>query len=223
VILRMKFEKAAPVRFISHLDLMRAFERAFRRAKLPLAYSEGFTPHPRLTFASALSVGITSSGEYLDAEFYEDIPAQDVLSRLNSNLPEGLKILRIGFSNGKYALSKINAALYTAMVSGEFTKEDMDRAVKELLKQKQIIVEKASKDRIRKVDIAPLIYSINVLSKNTNEVLLRMEVAMGQNGSVSPEMLVKELGKYLSKEIKVEQIHREGLFLKNQGNDLTPL
>lgn len=223
MILRMKFEKAAPVRFISHLDLMRAFERAFRRAKLPLAYSEGFTPHPRMTFASALSVGITSSGEYLDAEFYEDIPAREVLSRLNSSLPEGLKILKIGFSDGRYALSKINAALYTAAVSGEFTKEDMDRAVSELLKQKHIIVEKASKDRVRKVDIAPLIYSIYVLNKNDDGVLLKMEVAIGQNGSVSPEMLIKELGKYLSKGIKVEQVHREDLFLKNQGNDLPPL
>jgi radical SAM-linked protein len=219
----MKFEKADPVKYISHLDMMRAFERAFRRGGLPLAFSEGFTPHPRLTFAPALSVGVTSSGEYLDAEFYEDIPAEEVISRLNSSLPEGLKVLKAGFSDDKYDLSKINAASYTVAVSGDFSKEDMEQTVKELLNQKQIIVDKVSKDKVRKVDIAPLIHCINVLSEDDGEVLLRMEVAVGQGGSVSPDMIIKELGKYLSEEIKVKHIHRENLFLKQEGINLPPL
>jgi radical SAM-linked protein len=219
----MKFEKADPVKYISHLDMMRAFERAFRRAGLPLAFSEGFNPHPRLTFAPALSVGVTSSGEYLDAEFYEDIPAKEVITRLNSSLPEGLKILKAGFPDEKYALSKINAASYTVAISGDISREDMERAVKELLNQKQIIVDKVSKGKVRKVDIAPLIHCIKVLSEDAGEVLLRMEVVVGQGGSVSPDIIVKELGKYLSKELKVKHIHREDLFLKQEGIDLPPL
>lgn len=221
--LRIKFEKADPVKYISHLDMMRTFERAFRRAKLPLAYSEGFTPHPRLTFSPALSVGVTSSSEYMDAEFYEDIPAQEVLNRLNSSLPKGLKILKTGSSDGKYALSEINAALYTVTISGNFIKEDIVRAADELMKQKEIIVEKVSKKGIKKVNIAPLIYSIEVLSNNADEILLVMKMAIGQGGGVSPDLIVKELGKYLSKELKVKHVHREDLYLLKEGKAFPPL
>ena len=71
--LAVVFTKEAPVRFVSHLDLQRLFQRAFRRAKLPLAYSQGFNPHPLVAFATALSVGFTSEGEYLDLTLTEDV------------------------------------------------------------------------------------------------------------------------------------------------------
>jgi len=77
--------------FLSHLDLMRLMERAFRRANLPLAFSEGFNPHPRVSFASALAVGVTSEGEYLDVQLRENIPIQEVQKRLNMALPSGIR------------------------------------------------------------------------------------------------------------------------------------
>ena len=71
--LAVVFTKEAPVRFVSHLDVQRLFQRAFRRAKLPLAYSQGFNPHPLVSFATALSVGMTSRGEYLDVTLAEEL------------------------------------------------------------------------------------------------------------------------------------------------------
>lgn len=221
--LRIKFEKADPVKYISHLDMMRTFERAFRRAKLPLAYSEGFTPHPKLTFSPALSVGVTSSGEYMDAEFYEDIPAQEVLNRLNSCLPKGLKVLQACNSAGKYNISEVNAALYTVTITGNFIKEDIVKAVQELLNQAEITVEKVSKKGIKKVNIAPMIHSIEVLGNNADEILLGMNIAIGQEGCVSPDMIVKALGKPISKELKIKHIHRKELYLIKEGNAMPPL
>ena len=90
--LRLRFKKEGLARFISHLDLMRTFERAFRRAELPIAFSQGFNPRPKMTFASALSVGISSSSEYLDVEFSEDVSASDVALTLNPALLDGIKV-----------------------------------------------------------------------------------------------------------------------------------
>ncbi|HHW02015.1 MAG TPA: DUF2344 domain-containing protein [Thermoanaerobacterales bacterium] len=220
--LRMRYEKADPVKYISHLDMVKAFERAFRRAKLPLAFSEGFTPHPRLTFAPALSVGITSSGEYMDADFYENVPASEAMCRLNSSLPEGLRILKIGIFDGKYPLSKINAASYSVTIAG-FLQEDVARAAKELLNQKQVIIEKVLKDKVKRVDVAPFIHCIDVKSGEGGNVFLGMELAVGQGGSVSPDMVLKQLERYLPKEITVKYIHREDLYLKQDGLIIPPL
>ncbi|MDI3480482.1 MAG: hypothetical protein PWQ97_137 [Tepidanaerobacteraceae bacterium] len=221
--LRIKFEKAEPVKYISHLDMMRAFERAFRRAKLPLAYSKGFTPHPRLIFSPALSVGVTSSSEYVDVEFYEDIPVQEVLRRLNSCLPEGLKALKASDFEGKFALSEINAALYAVSLAGDYPKEYIEAAVKELVNKKEINMEKVTKKGIKKVNIAPMIYNIKVMTKTGGGILLKMTIAAGQRESVSPDMIIKALSIHLSEELIVKHIHREELYLIKEGNSTPPL
>ena len=84
MLLCLQYSKGEEARFLSHLDLMRAMERALRRARLPLAFSEGYNPHPRVAYASALAVGVTSEGEYLDLELEEDLSAQEVVDALSS-------------------------------------------------------------------------------------------------------------------------------------------
>ncbi len=88
-----RFNKGESVRFVSHLDIQRLFQRAFRRAGIPLAYSQGFNPHPLLSFATALSVGYTSDGEWLDIKLAEPLSAEDFITAVNSALPEGFRIL----------------------------------------------------------------------------------------------------------------------------------
>jgi len=90
--IRLTFEKGAPLRFIGHLDLARMWERAFRRAKLPLAYTQGYTPHPRLTFAAPLALGATGSGELVDVYLREMLPIHEVLERVRAQLPAGCAV-----------------------------------------------------------------------------------------------------------------------------------
>lgn len=90
--LRMKVSKGEAIRYISHLDYSRAIERSLRRAGLPVAYSEGFNPHMKLAFASALAVGTTSAAEYLDVELSADITPDEFMSRLGPQLPAGIEI-----------------------------------------------------------------------------------------------------------------------------------
>ena len=91
--IRARLRKGDEVRFISHLDLTRTMERAVRRAGLPVAFSQGFHPHPRISFGPALATGITSDAEYLDFELSGPLSVEDFISCLNSQLPPGLEIL----------------------------------------------------------------------------------------------------------------------------------
>jgi radical SAM-linked protein len=93
--LRLKFSKNGPIKFIGHLDVMRYFQKAIRRADIDIKYSEGFSPHQILSFAQPLSVGATSDGEYLDMTVVSMKSCQDIMDRLNSVMNEGIKILAI--------------------------------------------------------------------------------------------------------------------------------
>src|SRR5688500_4441037 len=89
---RLIFSKEGALRYIGHLDLVRMWERAFRRARLPLAYTLGFTPHPRLTFAAPLALGATSEGELLDVYLREALTAEEVVGRIAAELPAGCEV-----------------------------------------------------------------------------------------------------------------------------------
>ncbi|MFA6694579.1 MAG: TIGR03936 family radical SAM-associated protein, partial [Bacillota bacterium] len=84
----VKFGKDSSAAFVSHLDLIRVFERAMRRASLPLSFTQGFSPRPKMVFAHALGVGITSSGEYLDVTLEKELPSEVIFQRLKEALPE---------------------------------------------------------------------------------------------------------------------------------------
>ena len=88
---RIKFSKEGYLKFIGHLDTMRYFQKALRRAGLPVAYSEGFSPHIIMSFASPLGVGVTSSGEYFDVQFTEEVSTDEIERRLNETMVEGIR------------------------------------------------------------------------------------------------------------------------------------
>ena len=90
---RIKFTKNGPLKFVGHLDVMRYFQKAIRRADLPAAYSEGFNPHMIMSFAYPLGVGVTSSGEYFDLDLTCEMPTAMITSRLNETMAEGIEIV----------------------------------------------------------------------------------------------------------------------------------
>lgn len=93
--IRVKFAKTGNMRFIGHLDILRYFQKAFQRAKLPLRFTEGFHPHPVLSFASPLGVGLTSEGEYFDTELVENMDCAEIRERLNAQMSEGMSVLAV--------------------------------------------------------------------------------------------------------------------------------
>ena len=91
--IRIKYRKGEEVKFISHRDLMRAFMRAIRRAGLPIAYSQGFNPHMKISWGNALKVGAASEAEFAELQFEQWVKPQELKERLNRQLPKGLEIL----------------------------------------------------------------------------------------------------------------------------------
>ena len=122
-IYRVKFTKGEEVKFIGHLDVMRLFQRAIKRAKLPVAYSKGFNPHQLLSFASPLTLGATSEGEYGDFEMAEKIEPEDITKKLNQTLPRGVKVLRTVLITKKIqsAMADIDGAKYMVYADKQIT------------------------------------------------------------------------------------------------------
>ena len=123
---RIKFSKEGPVKFIGHLDIMRYFQKAIRRADIDIAYSMGFNPHQIMSFASPLSVGHESSGEYFDIELNSMTDTEDIKNRLNEVMTDGIKIIKVAaLDEGEgNAMASVAAADYLVRFSDKVTLPD---------------------------------------------------------------------------------------------------
>ena len=163
--IRVKFIRGEELKFISHLDIMRIFERALRRSRLPIKYSEGFNPRPEMVFGLPLPVGVTSEAEYADFMMDRNISAGEFIDSLNPQMPPGLGIVTAMQRRGKNnIMASIAAALYDVSLFGEepgFLTE-ADNELKRLMSMSEIIVEKKGKHGIKPVNIRPLILKANL-------------------------------------------------------------
>ena len=158
---RMRFTKTGAVRFIGHLDLMRFFQKAIRRAGLKVAYSQGYSPHQLMSFASPLGVGATTDGDYIDVEFEPDSEAPEILmERLNACLTDEVFITDIermpeGFKNSMSLLEEA-AYMVTAKTPDAFPK-DYQKRFEEFLQQEHILILKKTKKSEKEIDLKPAI------------------------------------------------------------------
>lgn len=186
------FSKLEPVKFVSHLDMQRLFQRAFRRAELPLAYSKGFNPHPLLSFATAISVGFTSGGEYFDVILSEPVSPEEFTERVNAVLPEGVLI------SSAIDAGEFKASLTTLMRSAEYEarlsfaepveKTAFEAALSSLLGS-EIIVDKKTKGGIKPVDIRPMLISMELAEFSGSSARLDITGALTAEGGLPLELL----------------------------------
>lgn len=182
-----RFEKTESVRFVSHLDIQRLFQRAFRRAQIPLAYSQGFNPHPILAFATALSVGYTSSAEWLDVKLEADMDKEEFARRVNDTLPEGFRILEVCDVDDRFP------TLSAIMVAADYTLQifdppaDLEARIEKLLAA-PIMVEKKTKGGMRTVDIRPMLYDYRYMAG-----FMRLLGCLDAKGSLNIDLFMKAL------------------------------
>ena len=185
------FYKHNEVRFVSHLDMQRLFQRAFRRAGLPLSYSKGFNPHPLLSFATALSVGYTSECEYFDVFLDEKIDADEFRSRVNAVLPEGVAVTKaVDAGEMKTSLTTLmRSADYFARLDfdREVTSDELENALASLLTG-EIIVEKKTKGGMKDVDIRPLLISVNLIDCSEGSAILYIRGKLTAEGGLPLEL-----------------------------------
>ncbi|WP_270504679.1 TIGR03936 family radical SAM-associated protein [Eubacterium limosum] len=194
--IRFKFTRGEELRFISHLDQQRLFQRAFRRAGLNIAHSNGFNPHPKLSFALAMSVGLMSDSEYGDVVLTRDIDLMEFTKRLNAALPEGLKVVEARrIPQGKTSLSasltdsryRIDVALEDGM--DEASLSDILNTYKSL---DEVILEKRNKKgKLVPKNIRPFIQDIRVLSTQEGNAELELRLKYLDQQSVKPELVLQ--------------------------------
>ncbi|GMQ57032.1 TIGR03936 family radical SAM-associated protein [Vallitalea sediminicola] len=191
MLIRIKFAKEGTMKFIGHLDLIRNFQRVFKKAEFPIAYSEGFNPRPIMSIGAPLSVGITSEAEYLDVKLVEDIDIKYQMKNLDSHAPDGIKLLNITIlpDKAKSAMALIDASKYKITVSNINFTEDM---INNLMSKSEIIISKKNKKNVLKeIDIKPGIFNISLASSDT----LLLLIATGSRMNVKPDVVLDNLCK----------------------------
>lgn len=233
--IRARFIRGQEVKFISHLDLMKVFERAIRRADIPIAYSQGFNPHPQMIFGLPLSVGVTSEAEYADFELSNTIKLEDFIEGLNRQLPKGLTIKDAKYFNTRANIMKaISFASYNVLVSYDDNVgiNIIKNKIEELMSKNSITVMKEGKKGIRDVDIRPMIFELEASEPGNEEFVVpekcsvsrfSMLLSAGSAANLKPELLVSAINEVADINLKTMKIHRTGLFVSKEGKRLNPL
>jgi radical SAM family uncharacterized protein/radical SAM-linked protein len=215
--IRLKWSKDEEVRFTSHLDVLRTFERAIRRSGIPISYSEGFHPHPRIAFGPPLPLGFVSEAEYLDIQLSEPFSNEHLL-RLNKALPQGFRILegKTIFTKAESLSSVINAALYKVEVP--FSGNEIQERIDYILSLRNLMVSRVSKEELKEVDIR-----FDILKLENEDSTLSLLLSLGSAGYAKPqEVLIYGFG-MKEKEVLSLLFIREGLFVKRQDQLLSPM
>ena len=219
--LRLKFSKNGPIKFIGHLDVMRYFQKAIRRAGIDVKYSEGFSPHQVISFAQPLSVGATSDGEYMDMTVESMTSVTDVMNSLNSVMNEGIKILAIEELNDKSekAMTATAAARYIIRFRDN-SKPDFDwiSEFDKYLSADHLYAMKKTKSGEKEIDMKPLIFNYEFDKDNESVSLL---LSMSSLETLKPALLFDAFYKSLSKEFSTVflDIHRVDIYKFEMEND----
>lgn len=191
MILRIKFTKHGPIRFIGHLDVMRYFQKAIRRADIDVAYSSGFSPHQIMSFAQPLSVGLESNGEYMDIEVHSITSCTDVMDRLNQVSAPGIKVVSVKIlpEGAGNAMASVAAASYTVCFrEGREPKLNIPEALPAFLSKEQILITKETKKGTREVDLKQGIYELT-----WEEDAFHMLVDASSAGNIKPIQIIEAL------------------------------
>lgn len=184
-----------PLCYASVLDQGRLWARLLGRAGIPVAFTQGYNPHPRLTFASALPVGYTSECEMLDVLLADEMVPDALVRAARTEAPDGLCLLSaetVALSEPS-PQSKMREAEYTVTLGGTFAPGQVQEALDHLLARESIVRERKRKGRVRQYDLRRLVRDLTILSEREGETDIEMRVACGPNGSGRPEKIAEEL------------------------------
>lgn len=238
--IRIRFTRGEKVKFISHLDLMKVFERAIRRSGLPIAYSKGFNPHPQMVFGLPLGVGMTSEGEYADFELVQEITPGRFMERLNESLPEDIRVTASAEKNTKdNIMASIAGADYIMeLFTNELiTADTLRQKVKELLSRDSIKVMKEGKGKdgrqtLRETEIRPLMLDVSFEEMRNvpdgyevfqTAFVIKARFQAGSAANLRPELFIKALAEHAGIPADAVRIHRKALYIERSGRMADPL
>ena len=224
--IRVKFKKEGAMKFVGHLDVMRYFQKAIRRADVDICYSAGFNPHQIMSFAAPLGIGLTSEGEYMDIEVNSTKSSKEMVEDFNRCMVEGFSVIsyRQLPEDSKNAMSIVAAADYVLSFREGYEPENIIaffEGLKEFYNQEEINIVKKTKKSEMEMNIRPLIYQLEVRGDN-----IFMQVSTGSVSNIKPELVMQAYYDKLGMELNpfTFQIHRLELYAdKNMKLEDTPM
>lgn len=218
--IRIKFRKFGVMKFIGHLDIMRYFQKAMRRADIDICYSEGFSPHQIMSFAAPLGVGITSDGEYLDIEVHSTRSTEESIKALNDTMVEGVEIT--GYvqlpDQAKTAMSVVAAADYELYFKEGYeppvTVAEFQKGLEEhFIKPDEVLITKQTKKSEKVMDLKQLVYAFEVQEMHLCPVF-RLRVSTGSSDNLKPELVLETLFQAMGLDYDANaiQIHRKDVY-----------
>lgn len=189
---RITFTKQGALRYIGHLDLHRVWERAMRRASLPLSYSQGFHPQPKISLAAALPLGFSSRAEVLDVRLNENLPTDEIHARLKDNLPPDIKVTEVKEVNERLPALQtlVLSAAYDVHLTESVDGSELKRRVEELMKVESLIRERRGK----MYNLRPLIEMLSIITQADGSVWLKMTLSAREGATGRPEEVLAALG-----------------------------
>jgi len=227
--LRLKITKGEELRFISHLDYVRAITRAVRRAKLPAAYSEGFNPHMKVAFASALAVGVTSEAEYMDLDMVDQPAPGGVIARLNAVLPCGIQAQEAGYIGERAAalMAVVDKTDYQIVIpiTDVFSPTEAQMSLTRFAEAEKVVYIRQSPKGKRFIDLKQYLAGPLEMKISPQNVQLSLSIKMTSGGSVKPsevlDVLVSDFGFPVQSQTAL--IHRTALWAAVDGKQVSPL
>ena len=210
--LRVKFTRGEDIKFISHLDLIRLWQRALHRARLPLSYSKGFTPHPRISLAVPLSIGVTSETELMDIFLERAVSPHFFSAALGQQLPRGIGIIQVYpiASHLPSLQSQASLAEYMVTLPADRKSTDITYAIDSLLSCEHLPWQHRRDTGTRSYDLRPLISHLWLIGCDHSTCKIGMRLRCDSSGTGRPEQVSRALG---FNDIP-QAIHRTGLILK---------
>ncbi|MEI6131248.1 MAG: TIGR03936 family radical SAM-associated protein [Bacillota bacterium] len=220
--LRFHFERTGRLRFTSHLDMLRAFQRAFMRGKISIAFSQGFNPHPEFVIGMPLGVGTTSDAEYADLGMNIEMPTDQFVATLNANLPEGLRVLSAEYKHNKdNIMGKVDELRCLIKFEDAIPMKRIGDALSSLLSKSEVNVEKTTKKGKSVVEIRSKIREAQVLADS----LIALRCDAGSHSTLSPDLFVgalwAEMGE--AREPAYFTVHRTAILVEKDGRLVSPM
>ncbi|MFN8381471.1 MAG: TIGR03936 family radical SAM-associated protein [Anaerolineales bacterium] len=200
---RITFSKQGALRYTGHLDLHRLWERALRRADLPISYSQGFHPQPKISLAAALPLGFASRAEVVDVRLNDEIPVEDISARLKYSLPADIQIVRIESVDERAPAlqTQVLSAAYEVHLTEPIDGAELTRKVEALMMSESVMRERRGKT----YDLRPLIEMLSVITEANGKVWLKMTLAARDGATGRPEEVLNVLD-ILPEYTRVERI-----------------
>jgi radical SAM-linked protein len=166
--IRFRYSKTGPLRFSSHRDFQRAFERALRRASVPMAYSAGFNPHPKVSYANAVATGVASHAEYVEIGLASECDPEGLRVALDAALPRGLDVVEMVTAHTPDLVGRLEASLWSIELAG-LEPQDLHGPVEALLAAEHVEVERMMKTGPRRFDAREAVVDLRVMSEEPGQ------------------------------------------------------